>query len=364
MDRRTFLLGCGGCPLLPGRFARPAPGTEEGGLWAYMDREERRLQRSPFVVRDPELNAYVRGIACRLAGEHCPDLRVYIVRDARFNAAMAPNGMLQVWTGLLVRMSNEAQLAAILGHEIGHYVARHGLERLREAKERSAVGQILGIGLSLAAVLGGAINSLAQVALTAGGLAYRREQEREADRIGVELMAHAGYAPREAARVWAQLLEEAKAEHARPEASVLFATHPAAAEREELLAEAAKEFPQGDARGETYLRALAPHRRTLLREELLRGHLGETLVLLERLPLDGEVLFFKGEAHRMRQELNQAIAAYRAAEEHESFPAELYRAKGLVHRRLGQTEEAAQAFARYLERAPRAPDAELIRTYL
>jgi predicted Zn-dependent protease len=363
MDRRSFLLGCGGCSVLPPRFTRPELESEEGGLWAYMDREERRLQRSPFLIRNEGLNSYIRAIACRLAGEHCPDLRVYLMRTPQFNASMAPNGMMQVWSGLLLRMSNEAQLAAIIGHEIGHYLARHGVDRLREAKSRTAVGQVLSIAFSLAAVLGGAVNSLTQLALTAGGLAYGREQEREADRIGIELMAKAGYAPIEAARVWSQLLEEAKAEGSI-EKSVLFATHPPAEEREQLLTEAAAGVSGGRLGTEAYREMLAPHRTAFLRDEILRGRYGETLVLLERLPQDGEVLFYKGEAYRMREDFKDALAAYGAAEGLQNAPAEVYRSLGLVLLRLGERTQAGKKFARYLDLKPDAPDAELVRAYL
>ena len=110
-----------------------------------MDRAERQLRRSPFLVRDKALHDYIESIACRLGKDHCPDIRVYIVRTPLFNASMAPNGMLQVWTGLLLRMDNEAQLAAVLGHEIGHYVERHSVERLRDTKTSAAFGTFLGL---------------------------------------------------------------------------------------------------------------------------------------------------------------------------------------------------------------------------
>src|SRR5690349_13670271 len=220
---------------MPGRFARPAASTDEGSLWAFMDREEHRLKQSAFVIRDKGLHDYVTGIVCKLAGEHCPDIRVYIVQTPYFNASMAPNGMMQVWSGLLLRMTSEAQLAAVLGHEIGHYLARHSIERLRDAKSKSAAGQFLGILLARA----GGIGAISQLALLAGMLAYSRDQEREADRIGVELMARAGYAPIEASRVWEQLLEELKAgakeRNEYWDESVLFKTHPPAAERQQAL---------------------------------------------------------------------------------------------------------------------------------
>ena len=346
MHRRSFLLGCCACAL-----PVAAAADDEASLWAYMDRQERELRRSPFLIRDEALNRYVRDIACRLAGEHCPGVRVYIVRKAQFNATMAPNGMLQVWSGLLLRVKNEAQLAAILGHEIGHYVARHGVQRLREAKSRSAAGQTAGVALAFFGVLGIAVNSVAQLALGAGGAAYSRDHEREADRIGLELMQRAGYAPAEAARVWSQLVAE--------EDGTLFATHPSAAERAGLLAAAAQ--PGGRVGAQSYQRILAPHRFTFLRDELLRGRYGETLALLERLPQDGEVLFFKGEAHRLRGEPELALTAYRAAE---NPPPELHRSMGLVLRRLGEHGDAARAFGRYLELRPDASDAVMVRAYL
>src|SRR5512134_627575 len=194
MQRRPFLLGCGCLAFAaavgvradeydyqaPPRFTRPEAGTDEGGLWAYMDREEQRLKRSSFLIRDPALQDYVNGIACRLAGDHCPEMRVYLVRTPYFNASMAPNGMMQVWSGLLVRMQNEAQLAAVLGHEIGHYLQRHSVERLRDAKSRSSFALILGMALG-AAGAGANVGQLAELGIVASMMAYGRDQEREAD---------------------------------------------------------------------------------------------------------------------------------------------------------------------------------------
>ncbi|MEW6687463.1 MAG: M48 family metalloprotease [Pseudomonadota bacterium] len=385
MLRRRLVLGCGCAALAtlpwsgalaqwsaPPRFKRPEPGSDEGGLWALMDREEQKLRRSGFLIRDKALQDYVSGIACRLAGEHCPDVRVYLVQTPYFNASMAPNGMMQVWSGLLLRMTSEAQLAAILGHEIGHYLGRHSIERLRDAKSKSAFGQFLGILLARA----GGVGSIAQLALLAGMLAYSRDQEREADQVGLELMARAGYAPIEASRVWTQLLEELKAGAQDREEfwneSVLFATHPPAEERQKTLAEAAAARGAVGRTGETeYRAALAQHRSEFLADELKRRSFGETRVLFERmlaaLPDDGEVQYSLGEAYRLRagdEDLKQAVAAYRRAEAMKGTPAELYRSLGLVHRQLGEAQQAEAAFARYLELKPGAPDGALIRTYL
>jgi predicted Zn-dependent protease len=394
VQRRRFVLGCG-CAAFggalpwagvlaqsvtppaewspPARFARPDVKTDEGSLWAFMDREEQRLKQSAFVIRDKALQDYVTGIACRLAGDHCPDIRVYIVQTPLFNASMAPNGMMQVWSGLLLRMTSEAQLAAVLGHEIGHYLARHSIERLRDAKSKSAAGQFLGILLARA----GGIGAISQLALLAGLLAYSRDQEREADRIGVELMARAGYAPIEASRVWEQLLEElksgAKERDEYWDESVLFKTHPPAAERQKTLADLAAAAKGGEGRtgADEYRAALARYRSDFLLDELKRRKFGETRVLLERMqkafPDDGELQYCLGEAYRMRaqdKDLGEAIAAYRRSELLKGTPAEMYRSMGLVQRQLGDDAQAESAFAKYLELKPAAPDSALIRTYI
>ena len=389
MRRRPFLLGCGCLALAaavgvradeydyqaPPRFSRPDPSSDEGGLWAYMDREEQRLKRSSFLIRDPALNKYVSDIACRLAGEHCPEMRVYLVRTPYFNASMAPNGMMQVWSGLLVRMQNEAQLSAVLGHEIGHYLQRHSVDRLRDAKSRSSFAQILGIALGVAG--GGNLGMLAQAGILASGMAYGRDHEREADRIGIALMARSGYAPAEAGRVWGQLLEESDGAKAAGEdvstPIILFASHPPQEERREVLATAAKRDWPGATRAgaDEYRAALAPHRMGFLYDEVRRRRFGESLVLFDRLlkssPRDGQVQYFKGEAYRQRGregDAKLALEAYRAALEMDNTPPEVHRSLGTVLRQAGDDAEATRAFKRYLELKPDAEDAELIRSYL
>jgi predicted Zn-dependent protease len=362
MERRLFLQGCG-CLAIE-RFVRPDPASDEGGLWAYMDREERRLERSSFLIRDPALNAYVSAIACRLAGEHCADLRVYLVRTPWFNASMAPNGMMQVWSGLLLRVTSEAQLAAVLGHEIGHYLARHGLDRLRDVKSRSAFGQVLGMALNAAGAW--TVNPVAQLGIAASALAYGRAHEHEADRIGIELMARAGYAPVEASRVWRDLLEEREA--GAGESWGLFSTHPPSAERQQALDDAAAQLPAGALGVEAYREALAPHRGGFLADEIRRGSTAETLVLLERLqraaPQDGEIRYYIGEAHRAKGDFAAAAREYRRALGMQGAPDELHRSLGLALRRLGEHADAKAAFRRYLELRPAAADAAMVRSYL
>lgn len=378
MERRTFIGTCGCCAVSallgegwapPARIQRPDPKSDEGGLWALMDREEERLRQSPFLMRDAALLAYVQAITCRLAQGHCPDVRTYVVRSPYFNANMAPNGMMQVWTGLMLRAENEAQLAAVIGHEIGHYLARHSVESLRDAKSRSAFAHMVGI-IPVA-------GTLAALGLVAGAFAYSREHERAADRMGLELMAAAGYPPLEASRVWANLLAELQAEKDwtgdASKRSVLFATHPPEKEREAKLEAAARAMGKGDLDPRTgaLRQAIGPWRRAWLEDELKRRKFGESLALLGRLtkvdPQDGEASYFLGEAYRLRAaegDTDRAQEAYQRAAALPGAPPEVHRALGSLHRKAGRLPEMREAYARYLAARPEAGDAEMIRSYL
>ena len=374
MRRRTFLAAgcaCLGAGLahaqdpwqMPARFAKPDLATDEGGLWAIIDREERKLRRSPFALRDAKLKAYVQDLACRLAGEHCPDVRVHLVRTPLFNASMAPNGMMQVWTGLMLRMDNEAQLAAVLGHEIGHYLQRHSIERLRDAKTRSAFGTFLGMF--------GLVGAVGQVGVLAGMFAYNRDHEREADAIGVALMKQAGYDPAEASKVWRNLSLEQRERPDGGYANPLFATHPPAEERLEALAQLAQASPGGAANEAPWREHVRPFLHDWLAEEVKRGQHEESIALLSRLigasPANGEYLWARGEVFRLRAiggDLDLAIADYLNAMATGGAPAETHRGLGFIYKARSDAPRAREAFSRYLEAAPQAPDFGMIKSYL
>ncbi len=374
MKRRRWLQwGCAHCAALsalawsqgaewqpPPRFTRPDIASEEGGLWALLDREETRLRRSPFRLHDETLEKYLTEVARRLAGEHAADLRIYAMRTPMFNASMAPNGMMQLWSGLLLRMENEAQLAAVVGHEIGHYLQRHALAQLRDAKSRSAMGSVM--------LMFGLLGALGALATAAGSYGFSREQETEADAVGVVLMRRAGYDPTQAARVWANLLDEVNAapEGDAVKTSPMFATHPASAERRATL-ENLGQGGSGERREAEYRASIARQRFGMLEDEVRRARFDETLALLDRMtaqqPEDAELLHFRGEARRQRAkdaDAELALADFEAALKTGREPAITHRSLGLLHRAQGRRDAALAAFARYVERAPQAPDAALI----
>ena len=83
----------------------PSPESAEAGLWTASERAEQQARMSARLNADPVLNAYVRDLACEAAPEYCDELRVYVMDQPAFNAMAAPNGYLEIWSGLLLRGS-------------------------------------------------------------------------------------------------------------------------------------------------------------------------------------------------------------------------------------------------------------------
>lgn len=349
----------------PARFQRPELASDEGGLWAMMDREERKLRRSPFRIADDGLQSYLQELCCRLAGDHCPDVRSYAVRTPYFNANMAPNGMMQVWSGLLLRVDNEAQLAAVLGHEVGHYLQRHTLDRLRDTRTRAGFSQFLGL-FGYAGLAG-------NILLQATALSYSRDQEREADRIGAWLMHRSGYDVHEASRVWQNLLVEMRARDGDKagSGSAFFSTHPASEERRATLEALASSWTGGESGEQRFRSMIAPHEAEWVEDEIQRGQVEESVALFSRHVDSGRspalMLYGRGEVRRLRNQGKDAATAltdFEAAAALPDPPPGVYRGIGLIQRGLGNPDAAQSAFRTYLARAGGAPDAALIQTYL
>ena len=350
---------------LPPRFSRPLNDTDEGGLWSMMDREEVRIRRSPLSIKEPALTRYLADINCRLTDSHCPDIRVHVVRLPMFNAGMAPNGAMMVWSGLLLRCENEAQLAAVMGHELGHYLERHQVEQLRAAKDRAVLGTIVGM-------IGGAIGAIGQVGLLASAFKFSRDHETRADRLGMRLMKQAGYDGTQAAIIWDNLLAELKITGGEDagKRNALFATHPPMADRRDELIKLAGDAT-GQQRAGEFQQVIAPLRFGWIEDEIKRGQYEESLVLFDRMLKrngdDAEVRFARGEVDRLRDEkddLQRSLDDLSQAGRADKAPAQTFRSLGLLHKRRADNAAAVQSFEKYLSLAPDAADAGLIRTYL
>jgi predicted Zn-dependent protease len=179
-------------------------------------------------VRNPELQAYVTNIGRQLAAvteADNPSLpwEFTLLDSEVINAFALPGGKVFISRGLTQRMTNEAQLAAVLGHEVGHVTARHSNERMGQSSILGAIGSIGG------GLLGG--NAGAQAGQSIAGVAamsYSRDQEIEADRLGMRYMEKLKYNPVGAVQVQEILAEASEGSEQPPE---FLSTHPASERR-------------------------------------------------------------------------------------------------------------------------------------
>lgn len=376
----STLLVAGGCAAPQSRDAstriqpgeRPDITTDEAGLWMVSEDMERRLAASGRVVTDPELNDYVKQIICRLAPDYCADIRFYIVRTPHFNASMHPNGFMQIWTGLLLRAENEAQLAYVLGHELGHYIGRHSIQQWRTVRSTADAMTFFQIATAMAGV--GFVGDIGTLVAMGALMSYSREFEREADDAGFEMMIQADYEPEQAPKIWEALLAERNASD-EPGQFIFFATHPSTEERIETLKALAAAIPAStrgvDAGAERYADITRRYLREWLRDDLRNRKLNGSEVMLKRLIANRgerpELQYFLGELYRIRNgegDSDRAIESYTLSLGQNGAPAEAYRSLGLVHWREGRTEEARSAFEAYLRAVPEASDHAMVKSYL
>ncbi len=177
-------------------------------------------------------------VAQSVAAKSGYPFRFHTLADQRtVNAFALPGGQVFITMALLSRLETEGQLAAVLGHEVGHVLARHSAEHI--AKDQ------LTQGLTGAFAMGAGSMSAAQIGQVVGQmtmLKYGRDDELEADSLGLRLMAEAGYDPRAMIRVM-QILEKASGGSRTPEFQ---SSHPSPPHRiEEIHAKLARAFPNG-----------------------------------------------------------------------------------------------------------------------
>lgn len=351
---------------------------------------EQRLVRCGCTYDHPDLDAYLQGIAERLlATDPTPPpgpVRIRALKSAEANAFALPNGAVFINTALLQSLDSEAQVATVLGHELTHYTRSHALEESRNARHASvwthAIALVFAAGLA-------AISRDPQVAAAAADLSsksadlwyltsvsgYSQHLEREADTEGLRRMVAAGYDANEGVvafeRLAAATHDEGK-EH-RP----FFASHPRLTERiasyRQLIgSEYAGAVGSGRSTGrEEYLKhtsGLAFDQAGILlaakqyerADAIVTAELGRAETARGR--------FLQGEITRARLRTadgeSQALTAYKRAAELPDPPPEALRQAALIHRRLGDDEDARREFQRYLELAPNADDAPLVRAYL
>ena len=360
-------------PPLPTYTQAYTPTTvDERGIWMQSDEQERGLSESRSLIRDVALNAYVRGVLCRTVGDdRCKSVRLYIDEVPEFNAFMTPNGAMVVWSGLLLRVRNEAELGSVLGHEFGHFELRHSLLRFKNRRSGTDL-------MAWASVL---LRNSGDIRYAAQGqmFSFTRDQEREADMTGFQYLARSQYPSSAAADVWDHMMGEADATAIGRKRKVqqkyvagFFATHPTDLARATYLRAASIEAhdvkpPVVD----THQAAMAKWLPVFLNDQIKLNDFGGSEYLLANLA-DGTgwttpLLCARGDLYRERgnpRDLVSAAQFYQEAIGKGDAPPEAYRGLGLALLRSQQVAEGQAALATYLRLKPAATDAALIATLI
>ena len=355
---------------------------DEKGLWQLMERVEEEVSGSNLMIKDPALTEYLGNLIGNVGGPAARDMRIYLARIPEFNAMMFPTGFTVVFSGLLLRMRNEAQLAGVIAHESAHFLRKHQIRQWRDMRRKTDIFSFLAMGAGVAGgaagIYAGDLVQLAQFGTILSLLKYNRTLEAEADAMGVRLLAEAGYDPMAMSETWEQLIGEldqsAKYRRKRRDRDFsLFSTHPSPDSRMADLKISAAEVRQPgktyDAYRNRYLAVLAGLRPTMLDDQVKLNDPGASQYIVDTLAKDGWnglLRFHEGEIWRLRNSQSKddetrAAQGYAAAVMYPDAPPDAWRWHGVMLMKQGRAGEARAAFTRYLQMSPNAPDAALVR---
>jgi Zn-dependent protease with chaperone function len=367
----------------------PASPQELHAMEAANEELERRIARCGLLYGNAALDQYLQGIAERLLGAEAANaadaanatvVRVRVIRGGGANAFSLSDGSVYVTTAMLASLDDESEVAAVLSHELTHYTNAHVLRALRDEHREvvSANAGLLLLGffgatypIDLARVPQGALGILQRASVSG----YSPDLEHEADVGGIQRLVDAGY---DASGALAALQHLQTTADSSPELPA-YASHAKLARRltnyRDLMS--SKEMA-------TRVAAGGETRRAEYRGELAGLPLDQVAILIESGQFDraetaleavmetgdsGRAEFLEGEIARKRvpqsdATVERALAAYALAIGLPDAPAATWREVGLLRRLRGESADAARAFQGYLERAPTAADAPLIRRYL
>jgi predicted Zn-dependent protease len=348
-------------PFSSGDSAKPESG-EEQRVWGQATEFADAIRKSAIVYRDEPLTAYVQSVMDRLFPEFNGRIRVQVVQAPQLNAFALPDGSIYVNLGLLARFQNEAQLATVLAHEGTHFTHRHGFRNQKNLKSNAAFA-------SVTAMLG--VPIFPQLIAISSIFGFSREMESEADNVGYERLARAGYDVREAPQVFEHLAREVKAEGI--DEPFFFASHPKLKERIDNMTKLSAKAAAGGAGGSRadYATLMTKARIDNLESQLSMGRAKSALLMLEEpeqmAGLPSYAAYYRGEAYRLRGQDGDVLRAEQAYLEAVSASPEFapsYRALGVHYLKANQYTEAAKHLSRYLELAPDAKDRTYVQNYL
>ena len=329
----------------PARAAREGPEQELGRRFFLMARSELPLVEDPAVVE------YVERIGRRLVTTLGPqqfDYRFYVVQSPVLNAFAVPGGYIFVFSGLVSRVSNDDELAGVLGHEMGH-VSGHHIVREQQEGQAWTAATLLGVLLSaINPVLGAAAVGAAQTAQ----LKYSREFEQEADYLGLRYADEAGYDPHALGTFFKALLAEQRINPAGVPPYML--SHPITEDRvahvETTITAEKLKTPAGRPAAAPELSEVRAITRAV--GEPVEVATGEYRRLADQKPDDPERQFLLGRVYQTVGQFEAAKTALERCRDHGGLGGRVDRPLGSVYLALKNPTDARAALERHLARHP------------
>ncbi len=372
-----IFVGCAATNLKPVTEKDFVYKDDEKRLWIRSQEEQDVLNNSGFLYEDKKVEEYLNSIAAKLhpseVYEHIP-FKIFLLKDPHFNAFAYPNGVIYVHTGILARAENEAQIAALLAHEMTHCTHRHAVKNFRSVKNKTAVFAAIQV---TTAGLGGGVGDIARALGSLGTLAavtgYSRELESKADTVGFRLIVNAGYDPHEAPKLFIHLKEEIKEE--KKSESFFFGSHPRLQERiqnyQRIIDTEHLSNKGGIKNSDIFLENIQD---VILDNAILDLKLGrfkfsqkgveKYLQLNSNQPkayfVLGEIFNRDGE----KGDIEKSIDYYKKSIAVDPAYPEPYRELGIVYYKQGEKVLAREFFQQYLSLSLQAPDRQYIESYL
>ena len=360
--------------------------------------------RQSQLYTDPRVVDLVAGVGRSLAPPPTDDYiqyRFFVLRDPSPNAFALPNGDIYMHTGMLARLTDTAQLAAILAHEVNHVAGHHSIVNFRAANKKIVASMVV------SGVLGG-LGSVISTGLAVSMYGYSRELEQEADDHAVPMMVASPYDARALPEIYGILARDH--EGITPRMPTIWSTHPQLEARAERTREQVANAPSGRRDTEAFDAIMFPLRTMTIRDYIQDDYPRTAVALAQdlaaRYPEQPELVQLTGDAWaamgpltefdeeelsnrertrnanrrvtRTRQEraaqlleteegraalranLGRAREAYERALALDANYAPAYRGRGEVAERLGEPRAAASAYVEYLRKAPDATDRAVI----
>ena len=363
----TFLAGCVVNPVTGKRQLMVVSSASEIQMGQQNYAPMQQSQGGVYDV-DPVLTDYVQGVGSRLAAQSEVALpyEFVVLNNSVPNAWALPGGKIAINRGLLTEIESEAELAAVLGHEVVHAAARHTAQQMSR-------GMLLQ-GLVLATAVASSDSDYGNLAVGGAGLAaqlvtmkYGREAELESDFYGMRYMSKAGYDPQGAVRLqetFVRLSEGRKTDWL----SGLFASHPPSQERVNANIATAATLPAGGKTGEDDFQRIMQKTRTVKpaydaydegRKALAEKKTDEALALANKAlglyPDEANFHALRGDVRLVANKYDMAVTNYNRAisRRNEFFYYHLQR--GLAKKELGQTDGAVVDLEKSIELLPTAP---------